>query len=180
MTENHGYRNSKHRPQRIHHRAWQHRLTLARLGARDRKSKSVRRKRASRRPPTSPSSCRSKSTNSSRAASSTRHSSRSSAITPRPNAAPNYGGSLPTLLTLLTILLTLPLLGLEFLTPALARAVSGGFDETTLNLAASLFANDSACCAVLKSVRCDLPVCCIHSNDSPRPPSLPPPSTPLW
>ncbi|MEK7311757.1 MAG: lipid II flippase MurJ, partial [Chloroflexota bacterium] len=43
-----------------------------------------------------------------------------------------------TLLTLLTVLLAIPLLGLEILTPLLARAVGGGFDETTLNLAASL------------------------------------------
>ena len=55
-----------------------------------------------------------------------------------PERRPELWRLASTLLTLLTILLTLPLLGLEFLTPALARAVSGGFDETTLNLAASL------------------------------------------
>ncbi len=43
-----------------------------------------------------------------------------------------------TLLTLLTVLLAIPLLGLEILSPLLARAVGGGFDEATLNLAASL------------------------------------------
>lgn len=55
-----------------------------------------------------------------------------------PERRPELWRLASTLLTLLTILLTLPLLGLEFLTPALAGAVSGGFDETTLNLAASL------------------------------------------
>lgn len=43
-----------------------------------------------------------------------------------------------TLLTLLVILLALPLLALEFVAPLLARAVGGGFNTDTLNLAASL------------------------------------------